>query len=113
MNFGAQYDVQAPKLAETLVIPVADAQTFLDAKFAMFPCFEVEGRGQDEVRPWLRHYVHGGSAPPSGRPCSLTTKWDVEKALRQEAELQIQGSSAEQTGWRDCPGVALWGVVQV
>ena len=29
VNFGAQYDAQAPKLAETLIIPVPDAQTFL------------------------------------------------------------------------------------
>ena len=36
VNFLAQYDGQAPKLAQTLIITVEDAQTFLDAKYAMF-----------------------------------------------------------------------------
>lgn len=98
VNFGAQYDAQAPKLAETLIIPVADAQTFLDAKFAMFPRFEEwkEEVKQQVMRDGFVTTCMG--ARRHLRDALLSdNKWDVEKALRQGPNFKIQGSSAEQT----------------
>ena len=98
VNFGAQYDAQAPKLAETLVIPVADAQTFLDAKFAMFPRFE---EWKDEVKDEVKALGYATTCMGARRHLREAllsdNKWDVEKALRQGPNFKIQGSSAEQT----------------
>lgn len=98
VNFGAQYDAQAPKLAETLIIPVADAQTFLDAKFAMFPRFE---EWKEEVKQQAQRdgFVTTcmGARRHLREALLSDNKWDVEKALRQGPNFKIQGSSAEQT----------------
>jgi hypothetical protein len=98
VNFGAQYDAMAPKLAETLIIPVADAQTFLDAKFAMFPRFE---EWKDEVKESVKSLGYATTCMGARRHLSAAllsgNKWEVEKALRQGPNFKIQGSSAEQT----------------
>src|SRR5574340_1079742 len=98
VNFGAQYDAMAPKLAETLIIPVPDAQTFLDAKFAMFPRFE---EWKEEVKQDLmdKGYVTTcmGARRHLREAVLSDNKWDREKALRQGPNMKIQGSSAEQT----------------
>lgn len=98
VNFAAQYDAQAPKLAETLIIPLEDAQTFLDAKIAMFPDVEV---WKDEVRAFVKE--HGYAKTLMGarrhlRDAVLSDdKWEAERAGRQGPNFVIQGSSAEQT----------------
>lgn len=98
VNFGAQYDAQAPKLAETLIIPVADAQAFLEAKYAMFPRFE---EWKDEVKAFAQNT--GYVTTPMGarrhlRDALLSEEWGVaDKALRQGPNFKIQGASAEQT----------------
>ena len=98
VNFGAQYDAMAPKLAETLIIPVADAETFLNAKFAMFPRFEV---WKDEVKTELKS--KGYATTMMGARRHLAVKllsddgWEKEKALRQGPNYKIQGSGAEMT----------------
>jgi hypothetical protein len=98
VNFGAQYDAMAPKLAETLIIPVADAETFLQAKYAMFPRFE---EWKDEVKEDLK--VNGFVTTMMGARRHLAVKlmsddgWEKEKALRQGPNYKIQGSGAEMT----------------
>lgn len=98
VNFGAQYDAQAPKLAETLIIPVADAEAFLQAKFAMFPRFE---EWKDEVKADAQN--KGYVTTPMGarrhlRESLLSDQYGVaDKALRQGPNFKIQGASAEQT----------------
>ena len=98
VNFGAQYDAQAPKLAETLIIPVPDAQTFLDAKYEAFPRFE---QWKEEVKniAEIKGYV---TTPLGGRrhlrDSILSREYGVkDKALRQGPNFKIQGASAEQT----------------
>lgn len=96
VNFGAQYDAMAPKLAETLIIPVADAETFLQAKFAMFPRFEV---WKQEVKDRLK--IDGFVTTMMGARRHLREKllsddgWEKEKAQRQGPNYKIQGSGAE------------------
>lgn len=98
VNFGAQYDAQAPKLAETLIIPVADAQAFLEAKFAMFPRFEAWKEEVKAEAARLGYVTTCMGARRHLRSSILSdNKWDVEKALRQGPNFKIQGSSAEQT----------------
>lgn len=98
VNFGAQYDAMAPKLAETLIIPVADAETFLQAKFAMFPRFE---EWKQEVKDQLK--IDGFVTTMMGARRHLREKllsddgWEKEKAQRQGPNYKIQGSGAEMT----------------
>ena len=98
VNFGAQYDAQAPKLAETLIIPVEDAEAFLQAKFAMFPRFE---KWKEEVKAEAQN--KGCVTTPLGarrhlRESLLSDQYGVaDKALRQGPNFKIQGASAEQT----------------
>ncbi len=98
VNFASQYDALAPKIAETIIVPVADAKAFLDSKDAMFPRFndwklEVKAslRNQGFVSTLMgarRHLRDGVLA--EGR-------MDREKAERQGPNFIIQGSAAEQT----------------
>ena len=98
VNFGAQYDAMAPKLAETLIIPVADAQAFLEAKFAMFPRFE---EWKEEVKAEIGRLGYVTTCMGARRHLREAilsdNKWDIEKAMRQGPNFRIQGSSAEQT----------------
>ena len=98
VNFGAQYDAMAPKLAETLIIPVADAQAFLEAKFAMFPRFE-EWKEEVKAEAGRLGYVTTclGARRHLREAILSDNKWDMEKAMRQGPNFNIQGSSAEQT----------------
>jgi DNA polymerase I-like protein with 3'-5' exonuclease and polymerase domains len=98
VNFATQFDAQAAKLAEMLVITLEEAQAFLDAKYAMFPDVEVF---KEEVRKQLmatgivktmlgrrRHLRHAVLDP---------NKWERARAGRQGPNYTIQGSAAEQT----------------
>jgi len=98
VNFSAQYDAKAPKIAEKLIIPVEDAEAFLQSKYAMFPRFEA---WKDEVKAEVQRL--GYATTPLGgrrhlREALLSTEWGVaDKALRQGPNFNIQGASAEQT----------------
>lgn len=98
VNFGAQYDAMAPKLAETLIIPVADAQAFLEAKFAMFPRFEEWKEEVKREAANLGYVKTCMGARRHLREALMSSEWGVaDKALRQGPNFKIQGSSAEQT----------------
>lgn len=98
VNFLAQYDGQAPKLAGMLIITVEDAQTFLDAKYKMFPRYET---WKDEVKAFSRST--GYVKTPMGARRHLRNailsdeKWIAEGAMRQGPNFVIQGGSGEQT----------------
>ncbi len=96
--FGSQYDAQAPTLAKTIIIPVPEAQLFLDAKKAMFPRFEV---WKEEVVAELHRtgYVTTllGARRHLADQLLSDNKWEVAKAERQGPNMKIQGSAAEQT----------------
>jgi DNA polymerase I-like protein with 3'-5' exonuclease and polymerase domains/5'-3' exonuclease len=98
VNFAAQFDAQAARVGEMLVMSTEDAQTFLDAKYAMFPRVET---WKDEVRSQLMQegYVTTmmGARRHLAHVLSGSNKWDVERAGRQGPNFKIQGSAAEQT----------------
>lgn len=98
VNFGAQYGAMAAKLAETLIIPVADAAAFLDAKFAMFPGFEAWKKGVERDTEALGYVLSPMGARRHLRDSILSKEWGVaDRALRQGPSFKIQGGSAEQT----------------
>lgn len=96
VNFAAQFDAQAVKLSEMLVISVEEAQMFLDAKYAMFPGVET---WKDDVRSRLLHdgYVTTmmGARRHLAHAVLAEDKWEAERAGRQGPNFMIQGSAAE------------------
>lgn len=103
VNFLAQYDGQAPKLAQTLIITVEDAQTFLDAKYAMFSRFE---EWKEEVKDESRQTGYVSTCMGARRHLrdSILSKdrGVAEAAMRQGPNFKIQGSSGEQTKLAQC-----------
>lgn len=96
VNFGAQYDAQALTLSYQLLMPVKDAQDFLDARAAMFPRVdewkdevrsEVEAKGYATTKMGARRHLHRLLMDP------IT----ASKAGRQGPNFNIQGSGAEMT----------------
>lgn len=106
VNFAAQFDAMAPKLAEMLIIPLEEAQMFLDAKYAMFPRVET---WKEEVRDELveKGYVTTmlGARRHLQSEILHEDKWIAEKAGRQGPNFKIQGSAAEMTKLAMC---RLW-----
>lgn len=98
VNFGAAYGAMASKLAETIIIPVADAQAFLDAKFAMFPRFEEWKVEVERETSNLGYTTTPMGARRHLREALMSSEWGVaDKALRQAPNFKIQGAAAEQT----------------
>lgn len=96
VNFGAQYDAQALTLAFTIIIPVKDAQDFLDAREKMFPGITI---WKDKVRSRVERTGHALTLMGARRHLAklLQDRATVNKAGRQGPNFEIQGSSAEQT----------------
>lgn len=97
VNFAAQFDALAPKIAETIIVKVADAQVFLDAKYAMFPRVETwkaEVRDDLMVKGYVSTLLGGRRHL---RESVLGSRSQVSEAGRQGPNFMIQGSAAEQT----------------
>lgn len=96
VNFAAQFDAMAPKLAVMLTVSVTDAQIFLDAKYEMFPRVET---WKEDVREQLIRdgFVTTmlGARRHLGHVVTSNNKWEVERAGRQGPNFKIQGSAAE------------------
>lgn len=98
VNFAAQFDAMAPKLAEMLIIPLEEAQLFLDAKYARFPRVETwKEEVRDEVLVTGYATTLMGARRHLGASVLSDDKWVSEKAGRQGPNFKIQGSAAEQT----------------
>lgn len=96
VNFGAQYDAMALTLAFTIVIPVKDAQDFLDAREKMFPGVT---EWKDSVRARVEKTGVAMTLKGAKRHLGklLKDRSTANKAGRQGPNFEIQGSSAEQT----------------
>ncbi len=96
VNFGATYDAQALTLSYTIVIPVKDAQDFLDAKYKMFPRVET---WKDDVRRDVEKKGYATTFMGARRHLAklLSDRMTANKAGRQGPNFAIQGSAAEQT----------------
>lgn len=98
-NFATEYGAQAPKLAETLMVPVEEAQIYLDARTATF--WRAEEWKQEEVIPTAKK--QGYFTTMLGRRRHLAAgfasdNWgDRSRAERQAVNFAIQGSCGEMT----------------
>jgi 5'-3' exonuclease len=98
VNFAAQFGGQAAKLSETLIMLLADAQLFLDARSRMFPLVdkaakrsakECLARGYSLTMLGARRHLRVGIM-------SLDKK-EAARAARQSWNFEIQGSAGEMT----------------
>lgn len=98
VNFAAQFDAQALKLSEMLLISLGDAQAFLDAKYAMFPRVET---WKEDVRGFVERTGFAttmlGARRHLAHAVLSENKWEASKAGRQGPNFKIQGSAAEMT----------------
>jgi hypothetical protein len=96
VNFGAQYDAQALTLAFTIIIPVQDAQDFLDARAKMFALVD---EWKDKVRAKVERTGYATTVLGARRHLAklLQDASTKNKAGRQGPNFEIQGSAAEQT----------------
>lgn len=98
VNFGEQYGAMAPKVAQTMMVTVEEAQIFLDAKKAMFPGVD---RWKEEVVAESKEKGYVTSmlgARRHLRDALLSDNYMIaSKAERQGPNFKIQGSGAEMT----------------
>lgn len=98
VNFGTQYDLQAPGLAQKLMVEEGVAQDFIDAKDAAMPGIEIwkaEVREQAERDGFVTTRM--GARRHLREALMSDNKWEAQKAGRQGPNFKIQGSGAEQT----------------
>ena len=98
VNFTAQFGGQAPKISERLVMPLEDAQVFLQARADMFPGVAIAASKAEQncmntgyaktLMGARRHLAAGITSSDSG---------EQQRAARQAFNMEIQGSAAEMT----------------
>lgn len=97
-NFTTEFGAMAPKLAQTLMVTLEEAQVFMDAKEEAFPEVRVwknvviaEVKSKGFVRTKLGAVRHLVPALTSG------DSYKVSKAERQGVNFKVQSSAAEMT----------------
>ena len=99
VNFASEYGAQGPKMAETLMVPLEQAEVYLAAKHETF--WRAEEWKKDEVIPWAKK--HGYYLTMLGGRRHLaegfgSSEWGPRaRAERQAVNFAIQGSCAEMT----------------
>jgi DNA polymerase I-like protein with 3'-5' exonuclease and polymerase domains/5'-3' exonuclease len=97
-NFTTEFGAMAPKLAETLIVSVEEAQQYIDAKLLAFPRVD-EWKTEEMAKLHKTGYTctlmgarrHLAPALTSGN------SYDIGGAERQGVNHEIQGSAGEQT----------------
>lgn len=97
VNFGTNYDMQAPALALELLVDDETAQEFIDSKDRAMPgigiwksdvCAEARRLGYVTTMLGARRHLRAA--------LTSDNKWDAARADRQGPNFKIQGSCAEQ-----------------
>jgi len=98
VNFTAQFGGQAPKISERLIMPLEDAQLFLQARSDMFPGVEVAAKKAEEVcmRTGYATTLMGARRHLAAGILSDSSQ-EQQRAARQAWNMEIQGSAAEMT----------------
>lgn len=98
-NFATEYGAGAKKMAETLMVPLEEAQTYLDAKFATF--WRAEEWKKEEVIPLAKKRGYALTRLGARRHLAdafASDEWGTRaKAERQAVNFEIQGSCGEMT----------------
>lgn len=98
VNFSTEYGAMAGTVAEKLLVSEEEAQTYIDAKEAMFPVSYEWKKGLiKEARNTGRSYTMLGAVRHLEEAIFRSDKWTARKAERQAVNVKIQGSAAEQT----------------
>lgn len=98
VNFGAQNGAKAVKLSETLIMPVADAQLFLDARSAMFPDVDrAAERAAEHAKKTGLAFTLMGVRRHLGEAVLSDERGAADRAARQAWNYEIQGSAGEMT----------------
>ena len=96
VNFTAQFGGQAPKISERLIMPLEDAQLFLQARSEMFPGVEVAAKRSEEdcMRTGYATTYMGARRHLAAGIMSNNSQ-EQQRAARQSWNMEIQGSAAE------------------
>jgi DNA polymerase I-like protein with 3'-5' exonuclease and polymerase domains/5'-3' exonuclease len=98
-NFASEYGAQAPKMAQTLMVPEEEAQSYLDAKHATF--WRAEEWKKDDVIPIAKKRGYALTRLGGRRHLDeafASADWGIRSgAERQAVNFEIQGSCAEMT----------------
>lgn len=98
VNFAAQFGGQAAKLSDTLIMPLADAQLFLDARSAMFPDVDKAAKRAEEECQRLGYATTLMGARRHLRAAITSEdRQAASRAARQAWNMEIQGSAGEMT----------------
>lgn len=95
--FANLYGAMAPKIAETLGISEAEAQTYLDRLNTAFPKIAECKKSIEELassQGWVP--LQGGTRRHLRKLITSEDNWEATKALRQAFNASIQGSAANQ-----------------
>ena len=99
VNFASEYGAQGPKMAETLMVPLDEAESYLEAKHSTF--WRAEQWKKDEVIPEAKKQGYATTMLGGIRHLSeffQSDDWSISsKAERQAVNFKIQGSCAEMT----------------
>lgn len=96
VNFAAQFGAQAVKISETLIMPVADAQLFLDARAEMFPGVDEAAKRAESLCKELGYATTMLGVRRHLREAILSDdRQAASRAARQAWNMEIQGSAAE------------------
>lgn len=96
--FTGMFGGQAVKVAETLVMPLEDAQQFLDAKKITFPGIDkATERAEDDCKKWGYATTMLGARRHLGEGILSDDRGEASRAARQAFSMRIQGSAAEMT----------------
>lgn len=98
VNFTTEFGAMAPKLAVTMLVTEQEAQTYIDAKEAMFPGVR---RWKDSVIEASKRdgivRTKGGAVRHLADAYMSDDHWIRSKAERQSVNFEVQSSSAEMT----------------
>jgi DNA polymerase I-like protein with 3'-5' exonuclease and polymerase domains/5'-3' exonuclease len=98
VNFASAYSGTEVSLARTLVTTLAEAKTYLEAKWETFPRYE-EWVAEIKEEAKTKGYVTdlAGTRRHIHKDMTNDQKWVVEKAARAAGNFPVQGSAAVQT----------------
>ena len=98
VNFTAQFGGQAAKISERLIMPLEDAQLFLQARAEMFPDVEVAAKKAEQVCMNTGYATTlMGARRHLAKGILSNSSQEQQRAARQAWNMEIQGSAAEMT----------------
>lgn len=98
VNFTAQFGGKAVKISQRLIMPLEDAQLFLEARSAMFPDVDKAAeRSAQRCKDVGYACTFMGARRHLQDGIMSNDRGTVERAARQSWNMEIQGSAAEMT----------------